>query len=151
MEELKRQFGVHGIPAEVVSDNGPQFSSGEFQELDKDYSFKHTTTLPKSQAERAVQTVKKLWCKNDDNRITFDNRSNTCVKRNVHCYPESGLNGLGLWAGLNEWFYGLGPSPSTNDLVSSFTADVNAVVDHFFPANTVRFHPTYKPWISAHV
>ena len=33
VEELKRQFGVHGIPAEVVSDNGPQFSSSEFQEF----------------------------------------------------------------------------------------------------------------------
>ena len=47
IEELKRQFGVHGIPAEVVSDNGPQFSSFEFQEFAKDYGFKHTTTLPK--------------------------------------------------------------------------------------------------------
>ena len=46
IEELKRQFGVHGIPAEVVSDNGPQFSSSEFQEFAKDYGFKHTTTLP---------------------------------------------------------------------------------------------------------
>ena len=30
IEELKRQFGVHGIPAEVVTDNGPQLSSSEF-------------------------------------------------------------------------------------------------------------------------
>jgi len=48
-EELKRQFGVHGIPAEVVSDNGPQFSSSEFEEFVKDYGFKHITILPKSQ------------------------------------------------------------------------------------------------------
>ena len=69
-----------------------------------------------------------MWTPKD----TFDNRSNTCVKRSVRRYPESALNGFGLWAGLNEWFHGLGPSPSTNDLVSSFTADVNAGVDHFF-------------------
>lgn len=69
----------------------------------------------------------------------------TCVKCSVRRYPESGLNGFGLWAGLNEWLHGLGPSPSANDLVSSFTADVNAAVDHFFPANTVRFYPTDKP------
>ena len=37
VEELKRQFGVHGIPAEVVSDNGPQFSSSEFHEFAQQY------------------------------------------------------------------------------------------------------------------
>ena len=73
----------------------------------------------------------------------------TCVKCSVRRYPESGLNGFGLWARLNEWLHGLGPSPSENDLASSFTADVNAAVDHFFPANTVRFHPTDKPLITA--
>ena len=72
VKELKRQFGVHGIPAEVVSDNGPQFSSGEFQEFVKDYGFKHTTMSPhypkmNGEAERAVQNVKQLlWYKNDD-------------------------------------------------------------------------------------
>lgn len=88
-----------------------------------------------------------MWTPND----TFDNRSNTCVKRSVRRYPESGLNDFGLWAGPNEWSHGLGPSPSTNDLVSSFTADINAAVDNFFPANTVRFHPTDKPWITARI
>ena len=33
IEELKRQFGVHGILAEVSSDNGPQFSCSEFEEI----------------------------------------------------------------------------------------------------------------------
>ena len=73
----------------------------------------------------------------------------TCVKCSVRRYPESGLNGFGLWAALNEWLHGLGPIPSLNVLASSFTADVNAAVDHFFPANTVRFHPTDKPRITA--
>ena len=60
VEELKRLFGVHGIPAEVASDNGPECSSGEFQEFAKDYGFKHTTTSPhypkaNGEVERAVQ------------------------------------------------------------------------------------------------
>ena len=76
IEELKRQFGVHGIPAEVVSDNGPQFSSFEFQEFAKDYGFKHTTTSPhypkaNGEVERAVQTVKKMWRKNDDKHLAL--------------------------------------------------------------------------------
>ena len=66
IEELKRQFGVRGIPAEVVSDNGPQFNSSEFEEFAKDYGFKPTATSPhypkaNGEVERAVQTVKKLW------------------------------------------------------------------------------------------
>ena len=44
-----------------------------------------------------------------------------------------------------EWLHGLEPSPSANDFASSFTTDVNAAVDHFFPANTVRLYPTDKP------
>ena len=59
VQELKRQFGVHGIPAEVVSDNGPQFSSSEFQEFAKEYGFKNvTSSQTNGEAERAVQNVK---------------------------------------------------------------------------------------------
>ena len=76
IEVLKTQFRVHGIPAEVVSDKGPQFSSLEFQEFAKDHGFKHTTTsshYPKAneEVERALQTVKKLWRKNDDKHLAL--------------------------------------------------------------------------------
>ena len=81
VEELKRQFGVHGIPAEVVSDNGPQFSSSEFQEFAKEYGFKPVTNFPhypkaNGEAERAVQTAKNLWRKNNDKyRALLDYRT----------------------------------------------------------------------------
>ena len=76
VEELKRQVGVHRIPAEVVSDNGPQFSSSEFQEFAKEYSFKHVTNSPhypkvNGEAERAIQTVKNLWRKNSDKHLAL--------------------------------------------------------------------------------
>ena len=75
IEEFKRQFGVHGIPAEVVSDNGAQFSSMEFQDFAKDYGFKHTTTSPhypqaNGKVERAVKTVK-LLRKNDGKHLAL--------------------------------------------------------------------------------
>ena len=76
VQELKRQFGVHGIPAEVISDNGPQYTSREFQEFRKEYGFKHTTSSPhfpkaNGEVERVIQTVKNLWRKNDDKYLAL--------------------------------------------------------------------------------
>ena len=74
VEELKRQFGVHGISAEVVPDVDPQFSSSEFQEFAKEYGFKHVISSPhypksNGEAERAIQTVKNLWQKNSEKHL----------------------------------------------------------------------------------
>lgn len=48
----------------------------EFQDFAKDYGFKHTTTSPhypqaNGEVVRAVQTVKKLWRKNDDKHLAL--------------------------------------------------------------------------------
>ena len=62
---LKTIFARHGIPQVVVSDNGPQYSSEEFRQFAKDYTFTHVTSSPNfpqsnGQAERGVKTVKNL-------------------------------------------------------------------------------------------
>ena len=62
---LKSIFATHGIPEVVMSDNGPQFASAEFQKFTNEFGFTHTTSSPrfpqaKGEAERAVQTVKNL-------------------------------------------------------------------------------------------
>ena len=65
---IKTIFARFGIPVEIVSDNGPQFSSREFKQFARKYGFKHTTSSPgyaqsNGQAERHIQTVKKLLYK----------------------------------------------------------------------------------------
>ena len=59
---LKAMFCRHGIPMTLMSDNGPQFGSKEFQDFSSAYHFSHITSSPQSNvlAERAVRTVKKL-------------------------------------------------------------------------------------------
>ena len=67
---LKSIFSKLGIPQEIISDNGPQYSSRQFQEFAETWDFKHTTSSPaypqsNGQAERTVQTVKNLLKKCD--------------------------------------------------------------------------------------
>lgn len=68
---LKKQFSRFGFIDELVTDNGPQFSSTEFKKFADEYGFVHTTTSPhyaqaNGQVERYVQTVKNLIRKSND-------------------------------------------------------------------------------------
>ena len=62
---IKSQFSRYGVPDEVVSDNGPQFSSHEFEKFKEDYGFKHITSSPhfaqsNGQCEKTVGIVKNI-------------------------------------------------------------------------------------------
>ena len=66
--KLKQQFARHGIPDEVVSDNGPPYNSHEFRAFAELYHFDHTTSSPgyaqsNGKAESAVKIAKKLMIK----------------------------------------------------------------------------------------
>ncbi|XP_035679020.1 uncharacterized protein K02A2.6-like [Branchiostoma floridae] len=65
IKKLKMQFARHGIPDTVMSDNGPQFLSAEFETFSKEWHFHHITLSPgypqsNGKSENAVKTVKKL-------------------------------------------------------------------------------------------
>ena len=71
---LKSVFSRHGIPEAVRSDNGPQYASQEFAAFAKTYGFRLATSSPRypqsnGQAERSVQTVKKILKKSGDRYI----------------------------------------------------------------------------------
>ena len=66
--KMKTLFARHGIPEVLKSDNGPQYSSGDFAEFAKTWGFKHVTSsplYPKSNglAERTVRTAKSILTK----------------------------------------------------------------------------------------
>ena len=65
INHIKSIFARHGIPNIVCSDNGPQYTSREFQDFSTSYGFTHVTSSPRhpsgnGEAERAVRTVKDL-------------------------------------------------------------------------------------------
>ena len=47
IEKFKSIFSRHGIPDQVISDNGPQYASLEFKEFIKVYKCKHITSYPR--------------------------------------------------------------------------------------------------------
>ena len=46
IQQLRSIFARHGIPEQVMSDNGPQFSSEAFTNFAKTYDFTHVTSSP---------------------------------------------------------------------------------------------------------
>ena len=73
---LKTVMATHGIVKTLRSENGPQFSSSEFKQFCKSYGIEHQTSSPHFQssngeAERAIQTVKRMWSKSSDNQLAL--------------------------------------------------------------------------------
>ncbi|XP_055492867.1 uncharacterized protein K02A2.6-like [Leucoraja erinacea] len=68
IKKLKAHFARQGIPDIVISDNGPQYASQEFQHFSQKWGFEHRTSSPgypqsNGKAESAVKTAKRLMLK----------------------------------------------------------------------------------------
>ena len=64
IETLRHVFAVHGLPEQLVSDNGAQFVSDEFSHFMKENGIKHLRSAPYNPAtnglaERFIQTFKR--------------------------------------------------------------------------------------------
>ena len=63
IKQLQHIFATHGLPLQIVTDNGPQFVADKFQQFCLSRGIQHTTTTPyhprsNGEAERLVQTFK---------------------------------------------------------------------------------------------
>ena len=72
IQKLQQIFFTHGLPEQIVSDNGPVFTSHEFKNYMKQCGIHHIRTSPyhpssNGLAERAVQTFKSFLKKLEGN------------------------------------------------------------------------------------
>ena len=72
---LRDLFSKYGIPMQIVSDNGPQFCSGEFENFLKSNGVKHTRVSPyhaasNGLAERMVQSFKHSYHSSGQNHMS---------------------------------------------------------------------------------
>ena len=65
IKKLKKHFATHGIPNDLISDNGPPFNSAEFENFLRSSGTEHITSSPgypqsNGRVENAVKTAKNL-------------------------------------------------------------------------------------------
>ena len=68
IRKLKAHFARHGIPEQLVTDSGPQFSSSNFLKFSSEWDFDHRISSPRhshsnGKAESAVKEAKKILLK----------------------------------------------------------------------------------------
>ena len=79
IEVLRPIFAAHGLPEVIVTDNGPSFTSSEFQQFCKLNGMVHKLTPPyhpasNGAAERSVQLVKRALNTSKDSGLSLQHR-----------------------------------------------------------------------------
>ena len=71
----------------------------------------------------------------------------------MRLFPESALNAFGRWVNAHSWFAhtcAVDYLP-VDSLTTSFSDDLCNAINIYFPAKSVKIHPTDKPWMSAEI
>ena len=94
--ELRRLFAAHGLPQQLVSDNGPQLIFDEFATFCKMNGIKHIRCSPyhpssNGQIERFVQTFKRTKTVSDDGKQSLSQRLWSFLLR-YRCTPHPTTN-----------------------------------------------------------
>jgi hypothetical protein len=76
---LRQLFSRYGLPLQLVSDNGPQFASRQFEEFLRCNGVKHVKVSPyhpasNGAAERMVQSFKHSWIASRNDKLSADQR-----------------------------------------------------------------------------
>ena len=87
IKSLMAIFAIHGLPERIVTDNGPQFCSEEFENFLKVNGIRHTLSAPyhpatNGEAERFVQTFKNAMKSYNANASTV----HTCIPKFLLSY-----------------------------------------------------------------
>ena len=95
ISRLRGLFATHGLPEHVVSDNGTNFVSSEFETFLRCNGIKHTTTAPghpatNGLAERYVGFVKKQLKKMSNSSTLVDNLSRILLTYRTTPHPATG-------------------------------------------------------------
>lgn len=106
IEVLRSIFASYGLPEEVVSDNGPQFTSSEFKQFLRGNGIKETSVpvyhpASNGAAERSVQTVKSALIKQvlaDKQSVTLQHRlANFLLMYRSTPHTVTGVSPAGLF------------------------------------------------------
>ena len=90
----------------MVSDNGPQYSCGEFKEFTKQYGIQHTTSSPlhpqaNRKAEKGVQIVQRLREKAIDSATLYHTATHCTAKKQT----KKGMNEKNMKLKLKQKMY----------------------------------------------
>ena len=102
---MRDLFSKYGIPTQVVSDNGPQFCSAEFENFLKKNGVKHVRVSPyhaasNGLAERMVQSFKRSYHSSKQDKIsTHQSIANFLLTYRSTTHPTTGYTPAKLFLG----------------------------------------------------
>lgn len=149
IKKMKRLFASHGIPETLLTDNGPQFVSHEFEQFAQDWNFIHVTSSPhypqsNGLAENAVKQAKQLLEKSkaDDSDLLLGllNLRNT-PRDDVLGSPAQRLLSRRLRSSLPTSNKLLTPKPLSNKQVSSRLKNARQQQKQYFDKAAKKLKP----------